>query len=230
VKLEGLAPLASEDKAALLRLPMTSGKLPADADLHREGDRPSACCLLLDGFACRYRLLATGLRQILSFHVPGDIVDLQSLYLPVMDHGIATLAPSQVAFLPHQALHEMIRQHPRLGAALWRDMLIDAAIFREWLVGLGQRSAYERIAHLFCELAFKLKMVGLGDDPIFALPVTQGELADALGISTVHVNRVLQQLRAEGLIRFGNGSLTVLDWQALIAAGEFDPAYLHRPV
>jgi CRP-like cAMP-binding protein len=180
-KLEGIAPLSCEDKPALLRLPMTQARIKADADIHRQGDGPSAFCLLLDGFVCRYRLIATGGRQIMSFHVPGDIVDLQSLHLEVMDHSIAALVPSQLAFLPHQALHDLIHRHPRLGAALWRDTLIDAAIFREWLVGLGRRNAYERIAHLFCELVYKLKAVGPGADPTFALPITQTELADALG-------------------------------------------------
>jgi CRP-like cAMP-binding protein len=228
MKLESVAPLPAEDEAALLRLPMTLARIPADADICRQGDRPSACCLLLDGFACRYRVLAKGERQIMSFHTPGDIVDLQSLHLEVMDHSIAALVPSQVAFIPHQALHDLIQQHPRLGAALWRDTLIDAAIFREWLVGIGRRSSYARIAHLFCELAFKLKAVGLADGPTFELPITQTELADALGLTPVHVNRVIQQLRAEGLIHLQRGALTVLDWQGLRAAGEFHPAYLHQ--
>jgi CRP-like cAMP-binding protein len=228
LKLQSVATLPAEDKAALIRLPMTVARISADTDIQREGDRPSACCLLLEGYACRYRVLAGGQRQIMSFHTPGDIVDLQSLHLQVMDHSIAALVPSQVAFIPHQALHDLIQQHPRLGAALWRDTLIDAAIFREWLVGIGRRSSYARIAHLFCELIYKLKAVGLGEGPTFELPITQGELADALGISDVHVNRVLQQLRAEGLIRLRRGALTVLDWQGLISAGEFDPAYLHQ--
>ena len=227
-KLESIAELSAEDKQALMALPMASATFGADADIHREGDRPSRCCLLVDGFVCRYRLLGSGQRQIISFHTPGDIFDLQSLHLAVMDHSAAALVPSQVAFIPHQALQELIRQYPRIAAALWREALIDAAIFREWIVGLGRRTAYGRIAHLFCELAHKLKAVGLAEDTIFELPITQVELADALGLSSVHVNRVLQQLRADGLIRWQGSILAILDWERLKQAGEFDPAYLHQ--
>jgi CRP-like cAMP-binding protein len=228
MKLSSISALLPEDKEALIRLPMTRGTIEADADVQREGDRPSTCSLLLDGFACRYRLVANGERQIMSFHTPGDILDLQCLHLGVMDHGIAALVRCEVAFIPHAMLHDLMLRHPRLAAALWRDTLIDAAIFREWIVGLGRRTSYSRIAHLFCELCYKLKIVGLADDQKFELPITQAELADALGLTSVHVNRVIQQLRADGLIRLRDGTLTVLDWNGLKHAGEFDPVYLHQ--
>ena len=163
----------------------------------------------------------------MSFYIPGDIPDLQSLHLDVMDHNIGTLVPTRVAFIPHGAMHEVTRRYPALAAAFWRDTLIDAAIFREWIVNVGRRPAYARMAHLIAELAAKFKSVGLITDWSFELPVTQEELGDALGLSTVHVNRTLQELRGDGLIRSEGKTLFIEDWEALKRAGEFDPTYLH---
>jgi CRP-like cAMP-binding protein len=144
-----------------------------------------------------------------------------------MDHSLGTLTQSKLAFLSHDTVRDLIRRCPRIGDAFWRDTLIDAAVFREWILGLGRREAYGRIAHLLCELYVRLRSVGLTNGHAYELPLTQAELGDALGISTVHVNRILQDLRGEGLITLQAGSLTVLDWEGLKAAGEFDPAYLH---
>jgi CRP-like cAMP-binding protein len=193
----------------------------------RAGDTPSESCLIVAGFACRYILTAEGKRQILSFHIAGDIPDLQSLHIDVMDHSLATLAPSSLAFIQHNDLRTIMRSHLRLGDLLWRDTLIDAAIFRQWMVGLGRRDAFGRIAHLLCELLVRLRAVELVEDHAFTLPVTQAELGDAFGLSTVHVNRVLQDLRGDGLITLRGVSLKVLDWEGLKKAGEFDPTYLH---
>jgi CRP-like cAMP-binding protein len=226
-KLESIAPLAPEEKAALLRLPLRLKTLPAHQDIVRAGDSPSESCLIVAGFAYRYILTAKGKRQILSFHISGDILDLQSLHLSVMDHSLATLAPSSLAFISHDDLRSLMRSHPRLGELLWRDTLIDAAIFRQWMVGLGRREAYGRIAHVLCELLVRSRAVELVQDHAFTLPVTQAELGDAFGLSTVHVNRVLQDLRGDGLITLHSGSLKVLDWDGLKKAGEFDPTYLH---
>jgi CRP-like cAMP-binding protein len=226
-KLESIAPLTSEEKAALLRLPLRLKTVAADQDIVCEGDTPSECCLIVDGFACRYNLTDEGKRQILSFHIGGDIPDLQSLHLTVMDHSLGTLVPCQLAFIQHDDLRSFMRSHPRLGDLFWRDTLIDAAVFRQWIVGLGRREALGRIAHLLCELLVRLRAVELVEDHAFTLPVTQAELGDALGISTVHVNRVLQELRGENLITLNGGSLKVLNWEALKKVGEFDPTYLH---
>ncbi|WP_335645667.1 Crp/Fnr family transcriptional regulator [Microvirga ossetica] len=140
---------------------------------------------------------------------------------------MATLAPSSLAFIQHDNLRTFMRSHPRLSDLLWRDTLIDAAIFRQWMVGLGRRDAYGRIAHLLCELLVRLRAVELVEDHAFTLPVTQAELGDAFGLSTVHVNRVLQDLRRDSLITLRGVSLKVLDWEGLKKAGEFDPIYLH---
>jgi CRP-like cAMP-binding protein len=226
-KLESIATLTAEKKAALLRLPLRLKTVAAHQDIVRAGDSPSESCLIVAGFACRYILTAEGKRQILSFHIAGDIPDLQSLHIDVMDHSLATLAPSSLAFIQHNDLRAFMRSHPRLGDLLWRDTLIDAAIFRQWMVGLGRREAYGRIAHLLCELLVRLRAVELVEDHAFTLPVTQAELGDAFGLSTVHVNRVLQDLRGDGLITLRGVSLKVLDWEGLKKAGEFDPTYLH---
>jgi CRP-like cAMP-binding protein len=226
-RLDSIAGLSEGERQAILDLPLAVKALGADTDIVRHGDRPSDCCLILDGFACRYKILPDGRRQIMGFYIPGDIPDLQSLFLEVLDNSVGTLTSSRVAMIPHGSLRDLLRRSPGLAEAFWRDTLIDAAIFREWMIGLGRRSAYQRMAHLLCELRVRLHAVGLTQDHGFHLPVTQTELADALGLSTVHVNRVLQDLRAEKLIVLRGGSLSIPDWEALTSAAEFDPAYLH---
>jgi CRP-like cAMP-binding protein len=227
VKLESIAPVSDQERQAIVALPMTVRDLKEDQDIVRDHDRPSQCCLIIKGFACRYKVLPGGKRQIFSFHIPGDIPDLQSIHLDVMDHNLGTLVPSKVGFMPHETLHKFIRAHPRIGDIFWRDTLIDAAVFREWMANVGRREAYARVAHLLCELYVRLKAVGLANGRTYALPITQAELADATSMSTVHVNRSLQKLRGDGLIRSGKRSVVIEDWDGLQAAGEFDPTYLH---
>ncbi len=226
-KLESMADLSQEERQALRNLPVTVKSLDADQDFVRDRDCPSECALVLEGFVCRYKLLDDGKRQIMGFYIPGDIPDLQSLYLQVMDHSVGTLIPSKIAFIPHEALRAVLRRHPNLAETFWRDTLIDAAMFREWMIGLGRRDAYTRIAHLLCELFVRHKAVELTNSDGFDLHTTQAELGDALGLSTVHVNRVLQDLRKDGLIVLRGKSLTIPNWDALKRAGEFDPLYLH---
>ena len=226
-KLESIADLTDEVREALRGLPMQVRSIGADQDIVQDGSRPSQCCLLLEGFACRYKLTPDGKRQILSFHIPGDIPDLQSLHLKVMDHGLGTLTPSKVAFIAHDKLLEVCDRHAGLTTAFWRDTLIDSAIFREWIVNVGRRPAYQRMAHVFCELMLRFRAIGIADGDRFELPLTQAELADALGLSTVHVNRTLQELRVAGLITMTDGVVTVGNWEHLKEAGAFDPTYLH---
>jgi CRP-like cAMP-binding protein len=226
-RLGAIYPVTEDEKQAVLDLPMHIRELGAGQDIVREGDRPSQCCLLLEGFAQRYKIVGEGRRQIMSFHIAGDMPDLLSLHLPVMDHSLGTTAPSKVGFISHQSLRRLIQQHPRIGNAFWRDTLVDAAVFREWMVGIGRRDARARIAHLFCELVTRMEVAGLAGEKFVRLPLTQSLVADALGLSTVHVNRVVQTLRAEGLIKWRGKGLTVTNWEGLKQAGEFDPAYLH---
>jgi CRP-like cAMP-binding protein len=227
VKLESIAPVSDEEKRAIVALPMTIRDVREDHDVVRDQDRPSQCCLILEGLACRYKVLPGGKRQIHSFHIPGDIPDLQSLHLDIMDHNLGTLVPCKVGFIQHETARKFIRAHPRIGDIFWRDTLIDAAVFREWIANVGRREAYGRIAHLLCELYVRLRAVGLANGREYGLPLTQAELADATGLTTVHVNRSLKKLRGDGLIRWGKRSVVIEDWDGLQAAGEFDPTYLH---
>ncbi len=180
-KLERVASLTPDEKAALLRLPLRLHTVAAHQDLVREGDASTESFLIIEGFACRYTPTDEGKRQILSFHVSGDMPDLQSLYLGVMDHSLATLVPTRLAFVQHGDLRTFIHRHPRFGDLLWHETLIEAAVFRQWMVGLGQRSAQSRIAHLLCELFVRLRAVGLERDHSVTLPLTQAELGDATG-------------------------------------------------
>ncbi|GEP04804.1 Crp/Fnr family transcriptional regulator [Methylobacterium oxalidis] len=226
-KLESIATLSDEERQAIRSLPAKTRVLQPRQDIVRDGDKPSQCCLILDGWAYRYKLIGGGRRQIFSFHVAGDIPDLQSLRLHTMDHSLATLTQATVAFLPHESLRDLTTRFPSLTAILWRDTLIDAAVFREWMTGMGRRDAFERIAHLFCELYLKLQAVGLAQSYRCPLPITQVDLGDALGLSNVHVNRVLQEMRGRGLITLHSGTLVIEAWDELMRACEFDPTYLH---
>jgi CRP-like cAMP-binding protein len=172
-------------------------------------------------------MLSDGKRQIMAFYVPGDIPDLLSLHIDVMDHSLATMVPSKVALIPHDALRRLIEQNPGIGSAFWRDTLIDASMFRESIVNLGSRDAYTRIGHLILEVFKRLKAVRLTDGNSFDFPITQGEIGDATGLSTVHVNRSIMALRAHNLIVLEKGRCTIPDLPRLEEAAMFDPTYLH---
>ena len=226
-KLESIFNLTGDERQALENLPMQVVSIKADQDIVREGDRPSRSCLILSGFACTYKVTANGKRQIVSFNIPGDIPDLQSLHLKVLDNSVSTISPCSVGFIAHEALRDICIRNPRLASAFWRETLIDAAIFREWVMNVGRRETYNRMAHVLCELLVRLRAVGLAEGHSCDLPITQGEFADALGVTNVHVNRVIQQLRADGLIELSGDRLHILDWEKLKQVGEFDPTYLH---
>jgi CRP-like cAMP-binding protein len=226
-KLESIATLTDEERQAVESLPAIIRVLQPHQDIVRDKDQPSHCCLVLTGWAYRYKILNEGRRQIMSFHIPGDLPDLQSLHLRVMDHSLGTLTESRLAFIPHESVRDLTTRFPGLGAALWRDTLVDAAIFREWMTGIGRRTAHGRIAHVFCEMYLKLEAVGLAKDHRCEWPITQIDIGDALGLSNVHVNRVLMDLRGQGLITLRSSSLVIEDWAALSKLGEFDPTYLH---
>jgi CRP-like cAMP-binding protein len=229
-KLESVASLSNEERAAVLDLPITVRQMRADHDIVRERDRPTQCCLVLDGWLCRYKILETGARQIFSFHIAGDVPDLQSLHLKTMDHNLGSLVQSTVAFIQHDSLKSLTKSFPNIGNVLWRDTLIDAAIFREWMVGMGRRDAPSRLAHLVCELFTKKRAVGLTRGYTCNFPITQSVMGDALGLSTVHVNRSLMELRGRGLIKLEKQVLTILDWDGLQKEGGFDQLYLHLDV
>lgn len=225
-KLESIGDPTPAEHRALADLRMTIKVFDAQEDIVREGERPSIVCLILEGFACRCATVPSGRRQILSFHLPGDIPDLQGLFIKVMDHTLSTLVPTKVALIPHDAMRNLIDRNHRIAHLLWRDSLVDAAIFRKWIVGMGRRTAYARFAHLICEFAMRMQAVGLMEGNTCALPFTQADIADALGLSTVHVSRVLGRLRKQGLFTWQDGVLTIKQWKRLQKAAEFDPSYL----
>jgi len=227
LKLEQRDRLSDEEKAVLEGLPATLQTVDGREDIVREGDRPEVSRLLLEGFAVRYKLVSTGERQITAIHVRGDFVDLQSLLLRKMDHSVASLSPCKLALIPHQALQEVTERFPHLTRMLWLNTLIDGAIHREWLVAMGRRSAVGHTAHILCELYLRLKVVDATDGNAFQLPITQQELSDTLGLSAVHVNRVLQELRNDGLITWRGSTVTIEDWSGLSSLADFDPTYLN---
>jgi CRP-like cAMP-binding protein len=226
-KLESIFTLVEDERRALETLPMQVVVIKEDQDIVRQGDRPTRSCLILSGFTCTYKMTTDGKRQIVSFSLPGDIPDLQSLHLTVLDTSIGTITSCRVGFIPHEALRDLCIRYPRIAAAFWREALIDASIFREWVLNVGRREGYQRMAHVLCELLVRLRAVGLAEDHTCTLPITQSEFADAVGLTTVHVNRMLQQLRADGLIELKGDNLRIPNWEKLKQAGEFDPAYLH---
>ena len=227
-KLESLGRLSDEEKAVLKAAFQRVVDFGAHVDIVVEGAKPTHSNLLLEGWICRYGLVAGGKRQIYSLQFPGDIFDAHSFILQEMDHSVGTLTPCRIAMIPHATLRQITETYPRIARAIWRDTLVDAAIFRSWLLNVGRRSAYERIAHLMCESYFRLDAVGLAEDRQMDWPITQAEIADALALTAVHINRTLQQLRADGLIRLSGSRLTILDWPGLRQAAGFDPRYLHR--
>ncbi len=227
LKLNTIIRLSEHERDTLFNLPLLIRDLRPDQDIVREGDRPSQCCLIVEGLAYRYKLVGEGKRQIFSYHISGDTPDLQSLHLERMDHNVGTLIATRVAFIPHQDVRKLTETHPRLLAAFWRDGLVDAAVFREWMVGMGRRTALARIAHLLCELFTRYSAVGLSEDYRFPYHLRQTDIGDSLGLSTVHVNRVIQKLKSDKLIDVNGKTMTILDWEKLQEVAEFDPHYLH---
>ncbi len=226
-KLQEFGSLSDQERRAIQSVPLTVQHVRDNQDLVCQGDRPSHCPFLLDGFACRYKTLASGQRQIMAFHVPSDLCDLTSLLSDKLDHSIGTLTAAKVVLVPYASILSWTRSHPGLTKLLWRVTLLDAAMTREWIVNVGRRTAYQRTAHLLCEHLARMHRAGLASGLTCGMPMTQVELADALGLTPVHVNRVLQILRGEGLIELSDGRLSVPDWHAIKEAAGFDPSYLY---
>lgn len=183
--------------------------------------------ILLEGFACRAKDLADGRRQIMEVHVPGDFVDLHSFLLKKLEHNIEALTPCRIALVPHDRLKIITERWPHLSRMLWHTTLVDAALHREKILSVGRRSALSRLAHLFCELHVRLGVVEMVQGMSYALPLTQSQLADAAGLTQVHVNRTLKELRDRELVVFRGGRVDILSWDGLVDVAEFDPAYLY---
>ena len=196
-------------------------------DIVREGEKPKDVHLILSGWACRYKQLEDGRRQVVSFFLPGDICDVNVFILREMDHSIGTITAVSIADLSREFFDKVAAGHPRIVTAFWWETLVNAAIQREWTMSLAQRTALERIAHLLCEIWLRLRLAGLTQGDSCDFPLTQGDLADATGLSKVHVNRTLQELRADGLIVLKGKTLSVPNLDRLMRAGLFNPNYLH---
>ena len=221
------APLDEDDVKALLALPYRMQTVEPAAYVVREGERPECSCLILSGFAYRHKVTVEGARQIVSVHIPGDFIDLESALLNIADHNIQALTRCELAFVPGSALRELLLSHPKIGMAMWIDTLIDTSIFREWVVNVGRRDARSRIAHLLCEFARRLEAAGLAEQYGYQLPMTQEQLADATGLTPVHVNRVLKAMEREGLIERDRRHIFIPDWEPLRRVAGFSEIYLH---
>jgi CRP-like cAMP-binding protein len=226
-KLANFTALSEEESTAVEECCHDIREVPGREDVISQGDRTGGVKLLLEGFACRYKVLEDGRRQIVAYFVPGDLCDLRVFILKRMDHSIGALVASKVATISPENVLKLTHSYPTLTRALWWSTLVEEAIAREWIVNVGQRNALERMAHLFCELLYRFRAVGLNQGMSCTLPLTQVELAETLGLSSVHVNRTLQELRRKKLITLENGMLTIQDLDALKEISLFNPDYLH---
>ena len=220
--------LDGADRSALLALPHVVRPFEQHQYIIRERDRASHACVMLAGFSIRHKIVGGGYRQIVAIHMKGDLVDLQNSLLGTADHSVQMLTAGQVAMIPRDEILRLAFERSAVGKAMWIDTLVDASIFREWIANVGRRDARTRIAHVLCEIALRLKVAGLGDGTGYMLPMTQEQLGDTTGLTSVHVNRTLKLLEGEGLIeRLSPRSITIADWKKLAEVGDFDSAYLH---
>jgi CRP-like cAMP-binding protein len=227
-KLEYWQKFTSEERAAVLSLPHTIRMMEPHQYIVREFDRAESSCVMLAGFAVRHKIVAGGHRQILSIHMKGEVVDLQNSLLGRADHSVQMLTAGKIAVIPRDEIIRIAFERPAVGKALWTDTLVDASIFREWIANVGRRDARTRIAHLLCEFSLRLKVAGIGEHRNYELPMTQDQIADATGLTSVHVNRTLRGLEADGLIERRNPRVIEIgDWRKLAETGDFNSAYLH---
>jgi CRP-like cAMP-binding protein len=226
-KLQLWAPLEPEEQAAVLALPHRVEEVLPSTHLVREGEQASHSCLLIAGFAFRHKLLVDGSRSISALHMSGDLVDLQNSLFGTSDHSVQALTRATAAFIPREEIQRIAFAFPRVGMAMWYDTPVDASIFREWIANIARRPAGPRLAHLLCEFGLRLEAIGLGDRTGFELPMTQEQLADATGLTPVHVNRMLMDLEARGLIERTKRFVAIGDWKGLADEAGFDDAYLH---
>jgi CRP-like cAMP-binding protein len=226
-KLSHFVALSDEDVRVLDAMCRNEERFKADTDIVREGDAPRSAFVLTHGMAFRYRLMPDGKRQIFTFMIPGDVFGLHACLLRAMDHSIATFVPTRIATISCATVLDLFEHHPRIGAALWWSACQLIAMLRERIVALGRRSARGRVAYLLCELLWRQKAVGLAEDHAIRLPLTQAELADALGLTSVHVNRILQGFRRDNLITLAHYRLTLLDIERLQEIAGFNQDYLH---
>lgn len=226
-KFERRLRLDEGDREALRNLPFTIRDVEAMRYVVREGSPLSVCTLLIDGFVFRQKTTSDGDRQIVSVHIPGDFFDLEGALLKYADHNVQTLTRARIATVPAMKMVELMDRHPRVERAMWVDTLIDASIFREWIMNVGRRDARQRIGHFLCEMGVRLELVGLGTTGGFDLPMTQEQLADVTGLTPVHVNRSIKAMEAEGLIVRDRKHIGIPAWDRLCDSAGFSALYLH---
>jgi CRP-like cAMP-binding protein len=229
-KLSYRTKLDEADRAAILALSFKTKTIERHHFVVREREQATHSCLMLSGYSVRSKIVGSGQRQIVAIHMKGEMVDLQNSLLKTADHGVQMLTTSEVALIPRQEIIRLTLERPTVGLAMWMDTLVDASIFREWIANVGRRDARTRIAHLLCEFSLRLEVAGLGENGEYELPMTQEQLGDATGLTSVHVNRTIKLLEAAGLINRANPrSIHIGDWRKLADAGDFDSGYLHMP-
>ena len=227
-KLAYRAELSREDRDAILALPFTVRTMERSQFIVREREPATHSCVMLSGYSIRSKNTATGNRQIIAIQMKGEVVDLQNSMLKVADHSVQMLTSGKVAMIPREKVIRLTLDRPAVAQAMWIDTLVDGSIFREWITNVGRRDARTRIAHLLCEFSVRLRVAGLGEDTRYELPMTQEQLADATGLTSVHVNRTIKALEKEGLIERANPrAIEIGDWRRLADVGDFDTNYLH---
>ena len=226
-KLQEHSTLSRADIAGIRALPAQMRNLAPNEDIVRQGDEPHVSVVVLEGTVGRYHTLKGGRRQYLSFHIPGDMPDAQALFLDIMDHSVCAIDHALVATIPHKALCKLFEDRPHAGFAIWRETLIDAAIFREAITNNSARSLQTRLAHFFCEQYYRAEQAGLTEASSCRLPLTQTQLAETLASSLPSMSRTLIGLRKTKTVEFKNGRLEIKDWSRLVKLGDFNSGYLH---
>jgi CRP-like cAMP-binding protein len=221
-KLESISRLDASERAAIAALPLRTRTVEAGTDIIAQGSSPHECCFAIEGLLCRYGLTGGGGRQIVSFHVSGDMLDRDALHMSNLDHSVSSLSAARVAYVPHPDIVRLAEAMPNIGLAFWRDAVVDSGIYRQWLISIGRRNAKQRLAHLICETFTRMEAVGLAEADHFHFPVTQVQLGDALGLSAIHVNRSLQELRQDALVAWKGRVVTILNAAELREAADFD--------
>jgi CRP-like cAMP-binding protein len=218
--------LTSDEQHAILNLPGHAAQMQANRDFVRLGEKSDHACLIVAGLVGRFGQNKNGARQITAIHVPGDMPDLHSVVQPESSSALQALSVATILRVPHQSIRQVAAQYPAVAEALWRDCTVDAAILSQWVVNVGRRDAKCRLAHLLCEMATRLEAIGDSNNVEFPFAVTQQQLADATGMTPVHINRTLKVLRQDGLANVRERSVQIADWKGLVAAGDFDADYL----
>lgn len=227
-KLQIYAALSDDDVAALAAATSKTRSVAARTDIIQEGDRPGPVIVMLEGWACRYKILPDGARQIMAIMMPGDSCDMHVAILAEMDHSIQTITTARIAMIPRSELEELVGARPEVARALWSTQLVDEAVLRSWIVSMGRRSSEARVAHLLCELYLRARHVGLAPDTEFEFPISQIMLSDAVGLTPVHVNRVVRKLLTAKALEMRRSSIVIIDPGKLAAIAGFDDNYLHQ--